>query len=63
MGGNRTSKQKYLVCLANPFNDVELKNVKTANRFEKLVKQCGDLIRTYRNTGSLLSNKIGQFDL
>lgn len=50
-GGNRTRKQKYLVCLANPFSDVELKNVKTANRFEKLVKQCGDLIRTYRNTG------------
>ena len=37
--------------MANPFSDTELQDQNVARRFDKLVKQCAELILRYRNEG------------
>ena len=37
--------------MANPFSDTELQDKNVALRFDKLVKQCAELILRYRNAG------------
>lgn len=47
---NKKSK-RLLVCLANPFSDKELQCKSVSERFEKLILQCVEFIKKYKQLG------------
>lgn len=50
-GANIRTSKRLLVCLANPFSDKELENKHINLRFEKLIKQCVDCVKLFKEKG------------
>lgn len=48
---NLKNSKRLLVCLANPFSDQELQSKSVSERFEKLILQCVDFIKKYKQIG------------